>query len=68
MPAGNGWPCWRPLTPSEKVSQVGVLSLPTARRVLGLYVIREAADVTGWLGGYNFQSPSAGGWAAGQAV
>lgn len=39
-----------------------------ARRVLGLYVIGEAADVTGWLGGYNFQWAWASGWAAGQAV
>ena len=26
-----------------------------ARRVPGLYAIGEAVDVTGWLGGYNFQ-------------
>ena len=39
-----------------------------ARRVPGLYVIGEAADVTGWLGGYNFQWAWASGWAAGQAV
>ncbi|MBK5264280.1 MAG: NAD(P)/FAD-dependent oxidoreductase [Alphaproteobacteria bacterium] len=39
-----------------------------ARRVPGLYVIGEAVDVTGWLGGYNFQWAWASGWAAGQAV
>ncbi len=39
-----------------------------AKRVPGLYVIGEAADVTGWLGGYNFQWAWASGWAAGQAV
>lgn len=39
-----------------------------AVRVPGLYVIGEAADVTGWLGGYNFQWAWASGWAAGQAV
>ena len=38
------------------------------KRVPGLYVIGEAADVTGWLGGYNFQWAWASGWAAGQAV
>lgn len=39
-----------------------------ARRVPGLHVIGEAVDVTGWLGGYNFQWAWASGWAAGQAV
>ncbi|WP_268236703.1 NAD(P)/FAD-dependent oxidoreductase [Novosphingobium endophyticum] len=38
-----------------------------AKRVPGLYVIGEAVDVTGWLGGYNFQWAWASGWAAGQA-
>ena len=39
-----------------------------AKKVPGLYVIGEAVDVTGWLGGYNFQWAWASGWAAGQAV
>ncbi len=39
-----------------------------ARTVPGLYFIGEAVDVTGWLGGYNFQWAWASGWAAGQAV
>jgi len=39
-----------------------------ARRVPGLYVIGEAVDVTGWLGGYNFQWAWASGWAAAQAL
>ena len=39
-----------------------------ARRVPGLYVIGEAVDVTGWLGGYNFQWAWASGRAAGQAI
>ncbi|WP_324743626.1 NAD(P)/FAD-dependent oxidoreductase [Tsuneonella sp. CC-YZS046] len=34
----------------------------------GLYAIGEAVDVTGWLGGYNFQWAWASGWAAGQAI
>ena len=39
-----------------------------ARRVPGLYAIGEAVDVTGWLGGYNFQWAWASGQAAGQAL
>jgi predicted Rossmann fold flavoprotein len=39
-----------------------------ARSVPGLYVVGEAVDVTGWLGGYNFQWAWASGWAAGQAA
>jgi predicted Rossmann fold flavoprotein len=38
------------------------------RSVPGLYVIGEAVDVTGWLGGYNFQWAWSSGWSAGQAV
>lgn len=39
-----------------------------AKRVPGLYAIGEAVDVTGWLGGYNFQWAWASGWAAAQAL
>jgi predicted Rossmann fold flavoprotein len=39
-----------------------------ARDVPGLYFIGEVVDVTGWLGGYNFQWAWASGWAAGQAA
>ena len=39
-----------------------------ATRVPGLYAIGEAVDVTGWLGGYNFQWAWASARAAGQAV
>jgi len=39
-----------------------------AAAVPGLYAIGEAVDVTGWLGGYNFQWAWASGWAAGQAL
>ena len=39
-----------------------------ARDVPGLYVIGEVVDVTGWLGGYNFQWAWASGWAAGQVA
>jgi len=34
----------------------------------GLFAIGEAVDVTGWLGGYNFQWAWASGFAAGQAI
>jgi len=72
-----GWP----LTPSgtegwrkAEVTRGGVdtreLSSTTmmAQRVPGLYFIGEAVDVTGWLGGYNFQWAWASGVAAGQAA
>ena len=36
-----------------------------ARRVPGLFFIGEAVDVTGWLGGYNFQWAWASGHACG---
>ena len=39
-----------------------------ARNVPGLYFIGEAVDVTGWLGGYNFQWAWSSGWAAGSAA
>jgi predicted Rossmann fold flavoprotein len=39
-----------------------------AKAVPGLYAIGEAVDVTGWLGGYNFQWAWASGWAAGQVL
>ena len=48
----------------------GELSSKTmeSRRVRGLYFIGEVVDVTGWLGGYNFQWAWASGHAAGQFV
>ena len=39
-----------------------------AKSVPGLYIIGEAVDVTGWLGGYNFQWAWSSGWAAGTAI
>jgi predicted Rossmann fold flavoprotein len=38
------------------------------KAVPGLYFIGEVVDVTGWLGGYNFQWAWASGWSAGQAA
>ncbi|PZQ57056.1 MAG: NAD(P)/FAD-dependent oxidoreductase [Novosphingobium pentaromativorans] len=48
----------------------GALSSKTmeARKVPGLFVVGEAADVTGWLGGYNFQWAWASARAAGLAI
>lgn len=67
-PTGSeGWP-------KAEVTVCGIdtaaLSSKTmeARAVPGLYVIGEAVDVTGWLGGYNFQWAWSSGWCAGQAV
>lgn len=39
-----------------------------AKGVPGLYFIGECVDVTGWLGGYNFQWAWSSGWAAGHAI
>lgn len=73
----NGWKI--PLAgtegyPKAEVTLGGVstaeLSSKTmeARRVSGLYFIGEVVDVTGWLGGYNFQWAWSSAHAAGQAV
>jgi predicted flavoprotein YhiN len=68
QPSGSeGWP-------KAEVTLGGIdtrdLSSKTmeARNVPGLYAIGEAVDVTGWLGGYNFQWAWSSGWCAGQAV
>jgi predicted Rossmann fold flavoprotein len=47
-----------------------VLSSKTmeSKKVPGLYFIGEVIDVTGWLGGYNFQWAWSSGWCAGQYV
>jgi predicted Rossmann fold flavoprotein len=71
---------WR-ITPSESEgwskAEVTVGGIDTAalssqtmevHGVPGLYFIGEAVDVTGWLGGYNFQWAWSSGWCAGQAV
>lgn len=39
-----------------------------SKRIPGLYFIGEVVDVTGWLGGYNFQWAWSSGWCAGQSV
>ncbi len=39
-----------------------------AKEIAGLYFIGEAVDVTGWLGGYNFQWAWSSGYSAGQVI
>ena len=39
-----------------------------SKKVKGLYFIGEVVDVTGWLGGYNFQWAWSSGWAAGKEL
>lgn len=39
-----------------------------SRKQAGLYFIGEVVDVTGWLGGYNFQWAWSSGYAAAQAI
>ena len=39
-----------------------------AKGAPGLYFVGECVDVTGWLGGYNFQWAWSSGWAAGQVA
>ncbi|NGM47819.1 NAD(P)/FAD-dependent oxidoreductase [Rhodobacter sp. SGA-6-6] len=39
-----------------------------AKAVPGLHFVGEVVDVTGWLGGYNFQWAWSSGWAAGQVA
>jgi len=57
-----------------EVTAGGVATTDLSQRTLeaktlpGLFVIGEAVDVTGWLGGYNFQWAWASGFAAGQSI
>lgn len=66
----NGTEGWR----TAEVTVGGVdtdgLSSQTmeAKGVPGLYFVGECVDVTGWLGGYNFQWAWSSGWAAGQVA
>ncbi len=67
-PTGSeGWP-----KAEVTVSGIDTAALSSktmeARAVPGLYAIGEAVDVTGWLGGYNFQWAWSSGWCAGRAV
>ncbi len=61
---------WRTAEVTLGGIDTGGLSSATmeAKKVPGLYAIGEAVDVTGWLGGYNFQWAWASGRAAGRAI
>ena len=74
-----GYYLWRPLPRAASASTAEVtlggintdaLSSKTmmSKTVPDLYFIGEAVDVTGWLGGYNFQWAWSSGWAAAQAL
>lgn len=71
------WQVWPSETEGWDKAEVTVGGIDTAglssrtmeaRGVPGLYCIGEAVDVTGWLGGYNFQWAWSSGWCAGQAI
>ena len=73
----NGWQITPTGTEGYAKAEVTVGGIDTrdlssttmeARKVPGLFVIGEAVDVTGWLGGYNFQWAWSSGWCAGQTA
>jgi hypothetical protein len=73
----NAWPITASGTEGYRTAEVTLGGVDTdglssstmqSKRVPGLYFIGEVVDVTGWLGGYNFQWAWASGQAAGQVV
>ena len=73
----SAWPLVASGTEGYRTAEVTLGGVDTAevssstmesRRVPRLHFIGEVLDVTGWLGGYNFQWAWASGHAAGQAV
>ena len=73
----GGWPLVASGTEGYRTAEVTLGGVDTdglssttmqSKRVPGLYFIGEVVDVTGWLGGYNFQWAWASGHAAGNAV
>lgn len=71
------WPVIPSGTEGWRTAEVTVGGVSTAdlssktlesRRLPGLYFIGECVDVTGWLGGYNFQWAWASAMAAGRAI
>jgi predicted Rossmann fold flavoprotein len=72
-----GWPLVASGTEGYRTAEVTLGGIDTdglssstmqSRQVPGLYFIGEVVDVTGWLGGYNFQWAWASGHAAGMAL
>jgi predicted Rossmann fold flavoprotein len=67
-PTGSeGWPKAEVTVAGIDTAALSSKTMET-RAVPGLFAIGEAVDVTGWLGGYNFQWAWSSGWCAGQAV
>ena len=73
----HGWEFWPNGSEGFAKAEVTVGGIATdglsqkdmgAKHLPGLHCIGEAVDVTGWLGGYNFQWAWASGWAAAQAL
>ena len=73
----QGWPLIASGTEGYRTAEVTLGGVDTdelssstmqSKRVAGLYFIGEVVDVTGWLGGYNFQWAWASGSAAGNAA
>jgi len=73
----NGWRMWPAGSEGYRTAEVTLGGIDTrhldsrtmaAKAVPGLYFIGEVVDVTGWLGGYNFQWAWSSGWCAGQAA
>jgi predicted Rossmann fold flavoprotein len=68
MPAGTeGWRKAEVTAGGVATAELDPVTLQ-ARRVPGLHFIGEVVDVTGWLGGYNFQWAWASAWCAAQAL
>ncbi len=75
--AATAWKLWPTGTEGYRTAEVTAGGVDTggvssrtmqSTTIQGLYFIGEVLDVTGWLGGYNFQWAWSSGWAAGQAV
>ncbi len=73
----HGWPIKPAGSEGYRTAEVTLGGIDTAeldsktmmaKRVPGLYFVGECVDVTGWLGGYNFQWAWASGHAAGESV
>ncbi len=73
--AVNGWTVKPVGSEGYRIAEVTLGGVDTAaldqktmqaNAVPGLYFIGEVVDITGWLGGYNFQWAWSSGWAAGQ--
>ena len=73
----NRWPIVASGTEGYRTAEVTLGGVDTdaldartmaAKAVPGLYFVGEVVDVTGWLGGYNFQWAWSSGWVAGQVA